>query len=761
VAQVPTPGVSELPLVILPTLEVIGTTPLPGIGIDPDKLPSNFRILPGSVTMEPAAIGADLEQHLGSVNINANQDNPFQPDVQYRGFEASPVLGTPIGVAVYQNGIRLNEPFGDNINWDLVPDFAVHRLSVIPANPVYGLNALGGAIVIDMKTGFNYHGGETEISGGSFGRRQLTLQYGEQIGDFGAYIGVSGYNDDGFRKFSPSQVRQLYADIGAENEHGSLHWTFTGADNDLVGIGPTPVQLVAVDRSAVFTSPQKFHNTLAMTSLTGNYIATDALSFQTNFYLRSATRVVVNGNTSNVIACDSSIPSTLCLGGPFTVLFDTSGRPVANILGGATPGQNDDSSIISFGLGGSLQGTYVVPLFGHDNHLVAGISLDHGDVNFHSTNELGVIDPRTLMVSGTNVIIDQPDGSLRPVRLETTNSYYGLFASDTFEVTPRLALTLSGRYNVAAIHLIDKLGTALNGNNRFSRFNPSAGATYKMTPAMTAYVGYAEANRVPTAGEIACSDPARPCSLDNFLTADPPGLKQVVAHTIESGLRGSFVLADSEPAGKVDWNLGLFRTEVGDDILNVPSANINSGYFTNIGRTRRQGIEASIAYRDQNWRVSADYSLIAATFESSITLSSPDNPAAGANGNIKVTPGNRIPGVPEHRLKLNVDYLITEKWKLGGNLAVTGDQFLFGDAANQNPPLAGYFSVNLHSAYQITDNIELFARAENLFDRKYATYGIFGDVTKTPLPGVAKPSDPRFVSVAPPLAGYAGMRVKF
>lgn len=747
----------------LPTTEVIGTTPLPGVGVDRDKLPSNVQTLPAPDTTKqgPAALGTELDQRIGSVNVNANQDNPYQPDIQYRGFEASPVLGTPIGVAVYQNGIRLNEPFGDNVNWDLVPDFAIDNLSIIPSNPVYGLNALGGALAINMKDGFNNPGGSAEVMGGSFGTRQVTLQYGKHVGNFGAYIGANAYNDEGFRQFSPTQVRQLYTDIGAETDRGGLHLNFTGANNNLVGIGPTPIQLVDIDRSAVFTSPQKFHNTLAMGSLSGYIVASDTLSFQSNFYVRSAGRQVFNGNTTNVEVCDPSIPDTLCLGNPFTVLIDTSGHPVPNVLGGRIPGENDNSVINSLGLGGSLQGTYTAPLFGRDNHLVIGASIDHADVDFSSTNELGVIDPKTLIVSGLGIIIDQPDGSLAPVRLETTNSYYGLYASDTLDLTSRLSLTVGGRYNLALIHLMDKIGTALDGENRFDRFNPAAGLAYKITSTVTGYAGYAEANRTPTAGEIACSNPARPCSLDNFLTSDPTGLKQVVARTYEAGLRGRFQTGTDEAPGRIEWNLGVFRTDLSDDILNVPTAIISTGFFENVGNTRRQGIEAGLGYRDDKWTVGAQYSLIDATFESALTLSSPNNPFADAAGNIQVKPGDHLPGIPQHRLKLNADYAVTEKWTVGGNLVVASDQYYFGDQSNQNPKLSGYYVVNLHSSYEISDNVEVFALINNLFDRKYATYGIFGDVTSTPLPGVPKPNDPRFVSATPPIAAFGGMRVKF
>jgi hypothetical protein len=133
----------------LPPVEVIATSPLRGLGIDRDKVPSNAQSLPAPeiMTQGPTSFTTQLNQRVGSVNIEENQGNPFQPDVLYRGFEGSPILGTPIGIAVYQNGVRLNEPFGDNINWDLIPNFAINSSSIIPTNPVYGLNALGGAFV--------------------------------------------------------------------------------------------------------------------------------------------------------------------------------------------------------------------------------------------------------------------------------------------------------------------------------------------------------------------------------------------------------------------------------------------------------------------------------------------------------------------------------------------------------------------------------------------------------------------------------------
>jgi len=755
------PAQTEAP-VTLPAVEVVGTSPLPGLGIDHDKVPSNAQSLPAPdiTTQGPTSFTTQLNQRVGSVNIEENQGNPFQPNVVYRGFEGSPVLGTPVGIAVYQNGVRLNEPFGDNINWDLIPNFAINRSSIIPTNPIYGLNALGGAFAIEMKNGFNYHGGEADFAGGSFGQNQSTLQYGQQYGNVGAYIGGNAFNEGGYRKLSSSHVRQLHADIGAESEHGSLHLSFTGANNTLSGVGPTPIQLADIDRTAVFTSPQSFHNTLQMPVLNANYNVSDTLSVQANFYYRGATRKVVNGNTTDAQFCAD--PALLCFGDTTTPLIDTTGAQVlSSLLGGGTPGEADTSSINSQGLGGALQGTWTQPLFGHDNHLVFGASLDHANVNFNAANELGIIDPTTLVVSGVGVIVNQPNGSLAPIRLDTTNNYYGFYASDTFDVTPALAVTLGGRYNLALVTLGDKIGTALDGSARFSRFNPSVGGTYKITSNVTGYFNFAQANRAPTPGEIACSNPARPCSLDLFLTSDPPGLQQVVATTYETGLRGTFRIGPSEAPGTIEWNLGLFRTDSTGEIFSVPSDIISVGFFQNVGNTRRQGVETSVGYRDDKWQASVNYSFINATFQSAFALSSPDNPFADAAGNIQVRRGDQLPGVPQHRLKVNIDYAATDEWKLGGNLIYTSSQFFFGDASNQNPKLPGYWVAELHSSYQISENVELFAIIQNLFNNQYATFGVFGDVTKTPLPGVANPSDPRFVTLAAPVAVFGGLRIRF
>jgi iron complex outermembrane receptor protein len=424
-------------------------------------------------------------------------------------------------------------------------------------------------------------------------------------------------------------------------------------------------------------------------------------------------------------------------------------------LGRAVPGTIDRTRVSSDGIGGAVQSTRTAPLFGHSNHLVVGAAYDRGVSDFGASSELGAVGP-DLFLDGTSLTIGALTPDLGPRNLRSTNNYIGLYATDTFDVTEALAVTASGRFNHAEIRLQDRIGAALNGDNRYSRFNPAVGATYKLAPWITTYAGYSEANRAPTPAELGCADPARPCLLANFVVSDPP-LKQVVANTYEAGLRGGFAPGEAGEDGRIDWNLGLFRTDLSDDIINIASPIIGRAFFQNAGDTRRQGIEAGISYRSERWLAQAGYSLVDATFESRLTLASPNNPAA-LGGLIQVRPGDHIPLVPQHRFKAGAEYRVTPGWKLGADLVVASDQYLRGDEANQNPKIPAYWVVNLHTSYDLTDSVRLFGLVQNLLDKKYETFGTFFEPNRVPFLGL---SDARTQTPAAPLAVFAGLRVKF
>jgi iron complex outermembrane receptor protein len=694
-----------------------------------------------------------LLRRVPSVYINDTSGNEFQPDVQYRGFVASPVIGTPQGLAVYQNGVRINEAFGDTVNWDLIPETAIQRLDVVSNNPAFGLNALGGAISIEMKNGFTYQGREAELRGGSFWRRAAMTQVGVQQGNVAGYFEADALNDNGWRDRSPSQLRRFYGDIGTRDDRSEFHLNFTGASNTLGAAATTPIEMLNRNWSAVYTTPQTTKNQLAFLNGTGSYQLTDNVTLKGNAYVRSFWQKHVDGNTAaDVQACDPAVsPGFLCFGDNTTPLVGLNGLQVPDILNGAVPGSIDRTATAATQFGGSAQVTTTGKLFGHDNQLVVGAALDHGNVNFTASSELGTVGS-DLFVTGTGVIINQPTGEVAPVALKTFNTYTGFYLTDTFDVTSRLSITGGGRFNVAQIDLDDQLGTALNGSHNFQRFNPVIGATYKINPAVTAYAGYSEANRAPTPVELACADPARPCLLDNFLVADP-SLKQVVAHTYEAGLRGNHDLGKN---GRIAWTFGLYRTESDDDILNVASPIAGRGFFQNVGTTRRQGIEASASYRSDRWNVFATYSLVDATFRSPITLSSPFNPFA-VDGLINVVPGDRIPSIPLHRFKVGVEYAVRDDWKVGADLVSASGQYLRGDESNLNPMLPGYWLMHLHTSYQVTKQVEAFARVQNLFNRRFYSYGTFFDTTAIPFLGL---TDPRTLSPGAPLALYVGLRGK-
>jgi outer membrane receptor protein involved in Fe transport len=373
--------------------------------------------------------------------------------------------------------------------------------------------------------------------------------------------------------------------------------------------------------------------------------------------------------------------------------------------------------------------------------------------------ELGTIGP-DYVVSGSGIFLGQSGSpvSIGPVSLRTTNQYTGLYALDTFDVTRAFSITAGGRFNVANINLQDQIGTALNGSDTYTRFNPIIGGTYKITPGLTAYAGYSEANRAPTPLELGCADPANPCIIASFLVSDPP-LKQVVSHTVEAGLRGTQELQ----FGTLGWKLGGFRANNTDDILAIPSPVLQGfGYFQNVGSTRRQGIEVEATLKSNKMQFYASYTFVDARFLDALQVGS-NSPFADGNGNIPILPGNQIPAIPRNRIKAGFDYAVTDAFKVGGDALFIGSQYFVGDASNQYPKLPGYAVFNLHASYQIDKNFQIYAKADNIFDNHYANYGTFFDTTALPnfANGGNQFTDPRSLSPSRPRALYAGLRITF
>jgi iron complex outermembrane recepter protein len=726
-----------------------------------------------------------LQNTVPGAILGDQQGNVFQRNLQYRGFEASPVNGVAQGIAVYQNGVRINESFGDIVNWDFLPDNAIDGITIVGANPVFGLNAIGGAAVLVMRDGFNFQGAEFDIRAGSFGRLQSSLALGGNSGNWGVFVAVEGIKDDGYRDFSEAEIKRAYADIGVKGDGTEFHLNFTGAKNFVGATVAAPVQLLDLGWNRTFTSPQTTDNEMHMLSLNGSVKATPTLTLSGVTYYRWFNQNHLDANVSEAVSCvddaaTGSIAGKVCLEDNNAMAVSEAGASL-DFNNDTTYGTLDRTSQDAGSYGATLQGVEKTPMLGLPNQFLVGASYDRGRVDYASSSALGFYGPRFVATGFPDFVLAEPD-DFAPRSLTTQNEYAGVYVSDTLELTSKLALTVGGRYNYARIQLQDNTGNdpEIDGTHTYERFNPMAGATYDLMQGLTLYGGYAEANRAPTPAELACADPENPCLIESFLTADPP-LKQVVSRTFELGLRGK--LASLGAKQRLDWTVGVFRSENQDDIISLAAPTSGRGYFQNAGDTLRQGVEAGVQYHDQKWSIYANYAYVDATFRSSLVLPSPDHPSDTAIINcdtlapvvdrdtepvcVQVQSGDRLPGVPRHRFKAGVDYWVTPRWKVGADLVAASNQIFFGDPGNDAKPLAGYAKVDLRTSYDITEHVQIYGMVDNVFDARYGLFGNFfntglgNDVAEADGLGAGFFTDPRTITPAPPVAIYGGLKVRY
>jgi iron complex outermembrane recepter protein len=743
----------------LPTFDVVATTPLGGGEIDVAKSP--FTVWQTSSqdiqTFNDTTLPDTLARSAPGVTVGNVSGNDFQPDLSYRGFDATAVAGTPIGLAVYQNGVRINEAFGDTVNWELIPENAIDRTAIIAANPIFGLNALGGAVTINMKNGFTWDGFEADTRFGSFGRAQEELQYGKQIGDYSVYVAATQINDGGWRVDGATQITNFYGDVGYKANGFESHLQLTAGDSQLGAASFTPIQELQSSWNSVYTVPQTTENKMAMLAWTGSYAYSPTLSFQGGAYFRAFNQAHVDGNSTDVESC----PPDSCLNG--SPVHDTLGNVIPDLSNGGTVdlGEIDRSWTQSRSLGASAQAVDTDKLAGHDNTLTVGASLDYGWTRFTGNSQLGIVPAfvnNSLPVIGLPFIIDEPDSFLSPVLARTNNTYTGVYALDTYSATDRLTVTAGGRFNYAGINLEGENGALLNGFSNFFHVNPTLGFTYKLTPDINFYAGYAMTNRTPTPLELGCADPNNPCIIDNFLTSDPK-LKQVVGQTFELGFRGQDALAPLGPQwGKLQWSAGLFRTTLNNDILPLQSAANGFGFFANVGTTLRQGAEVSAQWTGDRWSAYANYTYIDAIYLTTFMEPSPFNPAADANGEIPITNGTQIAGIPKNTVKVGVDYAVTDRWRVGADMVAASGQVIFGNENGALPQVPGYAVFGLHTSYQIAKQVQAYGLIQNLFDQRYYTAGALFDITSFPN---AAPflTNPTSLGPGKPFAIYGGVRV--
>jgi iron complex outermembrane receptor protein len=802
---------------VLEEILVIGTTPGSGLGVPARKIPFTVRSIRSDELQRGQSL--DLTDYLNtntpSVNINSAQNNPLQPDLLFRGFTASPLLGLPQGVSVYQDGARINEPLGDAVNWDLVPVSAVDSIDLISgSDPLFGLNTLGGALVLNMKDGFSFTRNQAELTVGTWGRVMGNLESGGNDGALGYYVNVSRFEEDGWRAFSDSDNINFYGAMSWRNEASTtLDLAFQRGDSDLRGNGPTPVGLMAQQRDAIFTAPDITENLMDMLTLDVTHFLAEDLQFSGSAFWRKNRTHSFNGDASEYGLCNYS-------GGAQSLFedFEDLERTLANDLdidlealcdeGDAAITFLDDlealiaSTALARGLDpedfepeditGRLSGTgllsedainnmsdrrqeseglngkfiFTKDLFGKPSQLTVGGTYQHGESLFNAVVELSALDPSTRSTEnlGVGSFVNELETHVR-----TESEVYSLYFVNMTDITDRITLTIGGRYNYTDVSLRDRSGERpeLNGDHNFSRFNPSLGLTWDATNAMNVYASYSESNRVPTPIELACNEGVFTVEREFAIVAgeDPDDID------FECRLPNAF-LADPPlddvvtrnvelglrgEVSFMDYQLGLFHATNHDDIL-FQTTGRSTGLFANVDKTRRWGFESALSGSLDQFDWYASLSIIQATFEDGFNVLSPNHPEADDDDVVPVESGDHIPGIPESLLKFGGDYRF-------GNLSVgveaiyNAGQYLRGDESNDIGKVDGVVLLNLRALYSIGENFSLFAKVTNALDAEYENFGLLGENPSEVIRGID--DTPIFLGVGAPRAAWVGLRYRF
>ena len=715
-----------------------------------------------------------LKTQLASVNLNDVQNNPFQPDLQYRGFTASPLLGLPQGISVYLNGGRVNEAFGDTVHWDLMPLDAIDTVSLYSgSNPLFGQNTLGGALALRTKTGFSFNANEIDLQAGQFGQKAASVESGGHNDHWSYYVNLNHYEEDGWRDYSPSEVQQVFTSLAYKSDKMHLDMNLFMADNELLGNGASPIELLDIEgREAIYTHPDQTNNELTHVNITGDFVLTDTLSLTANMFYRDTQTQSINGDDSDFGACqfaDGRV--TLCEFEDDDDDDDDDDLPVVgegdDIEAVEFIGFDDDTALaeISDVDADELDGTYNTgrtdakatglsfqlakqyALSGFSSELIVGASYTKGDVNYAADTTFGILENESAQDSRTVLPIDGLMAQEARVRLDVDTTAWSLFFMNSTQLSSAVSLNIGGRFNrdhIVMEDLIDDGEGSLDGNHRFTQFNPAVGVDITIDEQSQLNLAISQSSRTPSPAELSCADEDDPCRLPNGFVADPP-LDQVVTQTIEANY--------TTRIDNIDLMLNVFHSRSKDDIIFQQAGSVASrGYFINVDETQRQGVEFSVGSTWEKLTYRLNYNYLNATYESTFTSFSPFNPQGPDR---LVTPGDKIPGQPEHLVKLYADYALTDKARLGAEVISASSQYFRGDEANENEKIDGYVIANIYASYRFNDTFTASLRVNNVFDKDYETFGTYGEadeVLEDIYPDVdgaefVGPAQPRMVSV--------------
>jgi outer membrane receptor protein involved in Fe transport len=796
------------------TVDVISTTPLPGVGVPREEIAAPIQSATDKDIEKAGALDLSefLNQRLTNVHVNEIQGNPFQADVNYRGYTASPLLGTPQGLSVYLDGVRLNQPFGDVVSWDLIPRNAIASTTLMPgSNPLFGLNTLGGALSIQTKSGRSHPGGSIQALYGSHVRRALEFEYGGSSSrGWNWFVAGNRFGENGWRANSHTDIRQVFGKVGRQDEKNDLSLTVSLANNSMNGNALQEQRMLAQDYSSVYTQPDNTHNRSGFFNLEGKRTLSSRLLLSGNIYYRDIRTATLNADineasldqsvyqpsaaertalsnagytgvpSSGATAANTPFPFWRCLGN--VLLNDEPGEKCTGLINRSNSGQHN------FGLSGQF--TLFDAIGANNNQVTMGGAYDRSRVAFRQSTELGYVNP-DRSVTGVNAFADgvtggEVDGEPFDLRvsLDGLIQTWSVYATDSFSAGKQWHFTVSARFNHTTVHNLDAIQPgggpgSLDGDHAFERLNPAAGVTYSPFESTNLYAGYSEGSRAATSIELGCADPNSPCKLPNALAGDPP-LEQVVTRTWETGVR-------SGAGSPLKWNASYFRADNNNDILFVTSAQSGFGYFRNFGKTRRQGIEADANKTfAEKVTLGAGYTFLHATYESSETVNgtgnSSNNAGNGLEGTIDIERGNRIPLTPQHMFKAFVDYQVIPKLSFALNLVAVSSSIARGNENGLHQPdgtyylgpgkSAGYGVVDAGARLEIHPKLELVAQLNNVFNKRYSSAAQIGPTGFTaantfiarPFPAITGEfpvQQSTFFAPGAPRMFWVGTRVKF
>ena len=781
------------------TINVYSATPLPSLGLPLNIIPANIQIAtPKAINAQSGVTLADyMSNNLQSVSVTEMGGNPWQPEITFRGYSASPLLGTPQGMSTFVDGVRVNEPFGDVTLWDKIPNFAIGGMQLVPgSNPMYGLNTLGGAIAIQTKSGRQAQGVGIEAEYGSWNRQRALVEYGgvSKDGSMDFYIGHQTTKEDGWRQFSPSHLNQTFAKTGWQSEKSKIDLSYIGTDNKLIGNGFTPEHMLSGDRDQIHTRPDWTNNYYHHLALNGSHWINNDVMLSGNTYWRKSNRHTKNGDLYEYeidgteehdnydIDCNELATGECELKGS---VLNTSHTKQDNY-------------------GVSAQMTFNQDLKGMKNQFIVGTGFDYSLIRFKQNERANIsresegdfdgagID--STPIAGLTELVFDPSreailtggGALpqtQTVGLTGKQWTASLFATDTLSLNDKWHLNAGARYNHTKVDNNDILRgphsaaneRSLTATDDYKRLNPTIGITHTPTEKLSIFATYSESSRAPTSIEVGCSNPETGCLLPSAMADDPP-LKQVVAKTYDFGTRGS--LTD-----EVKWNASIYQAMNHQDIQFIRvDGSTSRGYYSNVGRTQRQGLDLGLSGQHDRFRWSSSYSYIRATFDSDFNLLSGSNSSAD-NNVIEVKKGNRMPSIPEHQFKLRAQFDVTPKWSIGSNVVYFSDQYVIGNENNQHQANAAaclnsgslrendaacgsgkikdYTVVNLDSQYNFGGGWKAFAKAVNIFDHDYYVAGRLAETMFDASGAYGEEIKSRGVIPGAPRAAWIGMRYEF